>query len=81
MGYCTKYVPKSYIIKINKMKKKFHTVVNVPKSNTKIVECGKMNIPNSQTHDCSLFWLGTSTSIKIGGAKLFHGSKPPLLVK
>ena len=61
--------------------KTFHTAVNVPKSNTKIVERGKMNISNTLTHDCSLFWLDIDTSIKISGVKLFYGSKPPLLVK
>jgi hypothetical protein len=36
---------------------------------------------NTQILDRSLSWLGTSTSIKSGGVKLFYGPKPPLLVK
>jgi hypothetical protein len=33
------------------------------KSNRKIVERDKIDTPNTQIHDCSLFWLGTCNSI------------------
>ena len=42
----------------------------IPKSNIKIVERGKIDIPKTQIHDYSLSWLGTDTSIKSGGVKL-----------
>ena len=52
----------------NKMKsKKYHTVGTIPKSNIKIVKRGKIDTPNTQIHDWSIFWLGTGTSIKRGG--------------
>jgi hypothetical protein len=40
-------------------KKKYHTVGKIPKSNFKIVERGKIDTPNLQIHDLSLFLLGT----------------------
>jgi len=39
--------------------KKYHTVGTVPKSNRKIVERGKIDIPNTQIYDRSFSWLGT----------------------
>jgi hypothetical protein len=56
-------------------------VGTIPKSNIKIVERGKIDIPKTQIHDYSLSWLGTDTSIKSGGVKLvFHyASKMPAL--
>ena len=49
----------------NKLKNKtYRTIREVLKSNIKIVERNKINAPNTQIHDHSLFWLGTGTSIK-----------------
>jgi len=45
-------------------------VGTIPKSNRKIVKREKIDIPNTQIHDCSLLCLGTGTSIKSGGVKL-----------
>jgi len=39
----------------------------VLKSNRKIIKRVKIDAPNIQIHDCSLSWLGTSTSIKVTG--------------
>ena len=50
--------------------KKYHTFGTIPKSNIKIAERSKIDIPNPQVHDCSFSWLGTCTSIKSGGVKL-----------
>ena len=36
----------------------------------KIVERRKVDTPNTQIHDSSLYWLGTGTSLKSGEAKL-----------
>ena len=33
------------------MEKKYHTVVQIPKSNIKIIERGKIDTPNTQIHD------------------------------
>jgi hypothetical protein len=44
----------------------FVIVGTVPKSNKKIVERGKIDTPNTHTHESSLSWLGTDTSIKSG---------------
>jgi hypothetical protein len=48
--------------------------LTIPKSNRKIVETVAQWIPwippNMQIHDYSLFWLGTSHSIKSDGVKL-----------
>ena len=56
---------------MNKMKnKKYCTVGTVPKADRKIVDRGKINIPNTHMHVCSLSYLGTGTSIKSGGANL-----------
>jgi len=52
-------------------KQKYHTVRTVTKYNIKIVERCKIYTPNTQVHDCSLSCLGTGTSIKCGGVKLF----------
>jgi hypothetical protein len=49
---------------------KYNTVGTVPKSNIRIVERGKSDIPNTQIHDRSLSWIGTGISIKSGGVKL-----------
>ena len=40
-------------------KKKYHTVGTVLKFNTKFVETGKMDTPNTQIHDRSLSWFDT----------------------
>jgi hypothetical protein len=37
---------------------------------SKIVERGKIDIPNTKIHGHSLSWLGTDTSIKSGRGKL-----------
>jgi hypothetical protein len=39
--------------------KKYHTVGTVPKFNTKIIETGKMDTPNTQINDRSLSWFDT----------------------
>ena len=39
----------------------------VPTSNRKIVERSKVDTPNTQIQDCSLFWLDTVYSIKKNG--------------
>ena len=44
----------------------YHTV---PKSNRKIEKIGKILIPLTQIHDCTLSWLGTGTSKKNGRVK------------
>jgi hypothetical protein len=44
--------------------KKHNTIRIVPKYNRKIVETGKIDIPNTYVHGHSLSWLGTGTSIK-----------------
>ena len=56
--------------------KKYHTVVTVPKSYTKIVERDKINTPNTQIHDRALTWLSTGTSIKCGAVKLARWAQP-----
>jgi hypothetical protein len=50
--------------------KYYHTLGTVPKSNKNITESDKIDILNTQIHDCSLSWLGTGTSIKSGRVKL-----------
>ena len=53
-----KYLPTPLYIHIpnNKMKyKKYHTIRAIPQSKIKIVERGKMDNPNPQIHDRSLF--------------------------
>ena len=52
------------------------TVGTISKSNIKIVERDKIDILNTQIHDCSLVWFGTDTSIKKSGM-----IKPSLSVK
>ena len=52
------------------MEKKIHTAGIVLKSYKKIVERGKIDIPNTHIHDRLLSWLGTGTSIKSGRIKL-----------
>jgi len=43
----------------NQMKNKpFHTTGTVPRSNIKIIERGKIDIPNILLHHHSLSWLG-----------------------
>ena len=54
--------------------KKYNTVGRVPRSNRKTAERGKMDDPITHIHDRSCSWLGTSTSIKRGGAKLVSWS-------
>ena len=59
--------------------KKYHTVRTVPKSSRKIVERGKIDTPNTQMHDLSLFRLGTGTSVTNGGVILdLLTQAPPL---
>jgi hypothetical protein len=54
----------------DKMKnKKWHTVGTVPISNRNIAERGKINPPNTQIRDCSIYWIGTGTSIKVAVVK------------
>jgi len=51
--------------------KKYHTWEQFKKSIEKSWKEAKNNIPNTQLHDRSFFWLGTGTSIKKSGrAKL-----------
>ena len=51
-----------------KWKQKNTTIMwTIPKSNIKIVERDKTDIPNIQIYDHSLSWLGTGTSIKTAG--------------
>jgi hypothetical protein len=50
--------------------KKYHTVETFPKPNRKNIENSKIDNPNTQIHDHSLFCLGTRTSIKNGRDKL-----------
>ena len=54
------------------MKKTYHTVETIPKSNRKFVDRSKIDAPNIEIQDISLSWLGTytDTSIKNGGVKL-----------
>jgi len=63
----TQYLKRNctYVLKCKK-KQKYHMVGTVPKSNRKIVQRDKIDIPNTQIHDRSLLWLGTGTSIKSG---------------
>jgi hypothetical protein len=44
--------------------KKYQFAGTVPKSNSKMVEISKIDIPNKQIHDHSFSWLGIPTSIK-----------------
>ena len=50
--------------------KKYHNVGTVPKYSRKIVEKDKINNPTTHIHDRLLSCIGTSTSIKCGGAKI-----------
>jgi hypothetical protein len=50
--------------------KEYHTYVTVSKSNRKLVERGKLDTPDTQIHNHSLFCLDTGTSIENGGVKL-----------
>ena len=63
--------------------RKYHTVGTIPKSNIcyiKIAERDKINTHNTQIHERSFSWLGTSTSIKKSdGVKLVLG--PNLVFK
>ena len=55
----------------NEKQNKIHIVATIPKSNIKIVERGKPDIPSTQIHGRSQYmaahspWLGTDTSITI----------------
>jgi hypothetical protein len=50
----------SFIIKLFAMLyERVDTIGAIPKSNIKIVERGKIDIPNTQMHDRSLSWLVT----------------------
>ena len=50
--------------------KKYHTVTTVTKSNSKMVERGKIDTPNTYIHDDSFFHLCTCISIKSVGFNL-----------
>ena len=52
----------------------------VPKSNRKIVERGKIETPNTETHDSSLSWFGTVTSVKSVGVRLVLWAQSSLLL-
>jgi hypothetical protein len=70
------------IYKRDKMKNKtYHTEGTIPKSNRKNRRKMQNRYPYTQIHDCSLFWIGTGTSINSGGFKIFIEPKHPLLVK
>jgi hypothetical protein len=56
-----------YNIYTIKWKTKNTTLGTNPKSNIKIVERGKIGIPNSQIYDCVPSCLGTDTSKKVAG--------------
>ena len=63
---------------MNKMKKKkYCTVETVRRSNRKIIERDKINMPNTHIHDHLLSWLGTDTPIKSGRVKLDCTQNPP----
>ena len=56
----------------NKTKnKKYYTVGTNPKSKIEIVERCKINTPSTKIHHCLISRLGTGTSLKSGGMKLF----------
>jgi len=55
---------------IIKGKKKYHTVGTIPRSNIKIIESGNIDTSITLINDHPLSWLGTVTSIKVGGFKL-----------
>ena len=55
--------------------KKYHTVGTFPKFIRKIIERDLIDTPNTQSHDPSLSWLGTGTSITSGGIKLVSWDK------
>ena len=48
-----------------KQVKTYHIVGIIPKSNIKAVERGKIDTPNTQTHDRSLSWVNIHTSLKV----------------
>ena len=50
---------------IKKQVKTYHIVGIIPKSNIKAVERGKIDTPNTQTHDRSLSWVNIHTSLKM----------------
>jgi len=51
--------------------RKYHTLATVLKSNRKIVERGKIDTPNTQTHDSTHCpGMAQALSIKSGGVKL-----------
>jgi hypothetical protein len=52
---------------------KYHTN---PISNSKIAERNQIDTPDTQIRHCSLFWLGTWTSINSGGVKLVVLAQP-----
>ena len=63
------HVIKSFLIKLKTQK--YHTVTTTAKSNTEIVGRDKIDILNTQVHDCSLSWPSTGTSTnKDGGVIL-----------
>jgi len=55
--------------------KEYHTVCTVPNSNRTVVERGNIDTTDINIHECSLFWLGTGTSIKSGGVSLGLSAK------
>lgn len=50
--------------------KKYQTVGTIPKLIIKIIERVLIDTPNTQSHDPSLYWLVTGTSITGGGIKI-----------
>lgn len=64
------HVIKSFLIKLKTQK--YHTVTTTAKSNTEIVGRDKIDILNTQVHDCSLSWPSTGTSIKRGGLNWYY---------
>ena len=53
-------------------KKKYHIVGTVPKSNRKILERGKIDMPKAQMHDYALSLLHTCTLINSGVAEMIR---------
>jgi hypothetical protein len=49
---------------------KYHTIGTAPNSNSKFLERGKIDTPNTQIHNRPLSWLRTGTSIKSGRVKI-----------
>ena len=61
--------------------KSSHTVGTIPKSNVKIVERGKIDTPNTQTHNCPPSLSNTDIQQKVAGLNQFYLHKPALPAK